>query len=385
MGVFIFPLFTLILNQKIGLSQSETGYWLMIMGFMFVPSSIIGGKIADHWGRKKPILFFEGIGAILYIVCGFMPAGLEQVYMVLAACFFFGLAEPAHNAIMSDLTTPENREGAFSLSYMGFNLGFAVGPTLGGLLYQLDLYSWVFWGDAITLILALLLIAFFVPETFGDHIETVSEDRVLEHAVEGSTLKVLLSRPILIWFSLILLTYQFAYAQWSYLLPLHTYKNFADGALFYGILASLNGIVVLIFTPFITKLLEGRRDLYKNFLGGVFYLVGFGSFAFIEGKWMFAAACVIFTIGEIITTISYMPFLANRTPASHRGRINAVVPLIMGAGRSFGPLIMGYVIQATSIEAGWKLVGIVMLVGVFFMKILDFSDKDAASCVEESE
>lgn len=374
MGVFIFPLFTIILNQKIGLSESETGYWLMIMGFMFVPSSMIGGKIADHWGRKKPIILFEGIGAIIYIICGFMPAGIEQVYMVLGACFFFGLAEPAHGAIMSDLTTPENREGAFSLSYMGFNLGFAVGPTLGGLLYHLNLYSWVFWGDAITLILSLILIALFVPETFGTHTEAISQERVLEHAVEGSTLKVLLSRPILIWFSLILLTYQFAYAQWGYLLPLHTFKNFSDGVLFYGLLASFNGIIVLICTPIITKLLEGRRDLEKNFIGGLLYLIGFGSFAFIDGKLMFALACFVFTLGEIVTTISYMPFLANRTPSSHRGRVSAVVPLIMGIGRSVGPLIMGYVIQATSIEDGWKLVGVVMLVGVFFMKVLDLTD-----------
>lgn len=374
LGMFIFPLFTLILNKKIGLSQSETGFWIMVLGLVFVPSSMIGGKIADHFGRKKPIIVFETIAALLYIVCGFMPAGIEQVYVVLAACFFFGLAEPAHNAIMADLTTPETREGAFSLSYMGFNLGFAVGPVLGGLLFELDLYHWIFWGDALTLLLSLGLIALFVPETFGQHTEAISEDRVLEQAVEGSTWSVLKTRPILIWFALILLAYNFAYAQWSYLLPLHTVENFADGAVFYGLLASLNGIIVIVFTPIVTKLLEGKRDLDKNFLGGLLYMIGFGAFGFVSGKWLFALCCFIFTIGEIVVTISFMPFLANRTPASHRGRINAVLPLIMGIGRSAGPLLMGYIIQASTIETGWKVVGAVMLVGVVFMKVLDISD-----------
>ncbi len=374
MGMFIFPLFTLILNKKIGLSPSETGFWLMVMSFVFVPSSIIGGKIADHLGRKKPIIIFEGLGALLYIVCGFMPAGIEQVYVILGACFFFGLAEPANNAIMSDLTTPENREGAFSLSYMGFNLGFAIGPILGGLLFQLDLYHWIFWGDAATLLLSLVLILIYIPETFGKHTENISEDRVLEQAVEGSTWSVLKTRPILIWFSLILLTYNFTYSQWGYLLPLHTVKNFTDGAVFYGLLASINGLVVITCTPLVTKLIEGKRDLYKNVLGGLLYMIGFGGFAFATGKWGFVLCCFIFTIGEIIVTISFMPFLANRTPASHRGRINAILPLIMGMGRAFGPLIMGYVIQASSIEAGWQLVGVVMLVGVVCMKGLDLID-----------
>lgn len=383
MGMFIFPLFTLILSEKIGLNPAETGFWLMIMSFTFVPSSMIGGKIADHLGRKKPIIIFETLGAMLYIVCGFMPAGIEQVYVILGACFLFGLAEPAHNAIMADITTPETREGAFSLTYMGFNLGFAIGPVLGGLLFELDLYHWIFWGDAATLLMSLLLIAIYVPETFGQHKAAVSEDRILEQAVEGSTLSVLKSRPILIWFSLILLAYNFAYAQWGYLLPLHSVKNFSDGAVFYGMMASVNGLIVIFFTPIVTRLLTGKRDLEKNFMGGVLYLLGFGGFAFATGKWMFLLCCFVFTIGEIIVTISFMPFLANRTPASHRGRISAVVPLIMGTGRAFGPLIMGNIIQVSSIETGWKVVGMVMVVGVFFMKVLDLSD--AKRMVTETE
>lgn len=385
LGMFIFPLFTLILNKKIGLSQSETGYWIMILGLVFIPSTMIGGKIADHFGRKKPIVIFETIGALLYIVCGFMPAGIEQVYVVLTACFFFGLAEPAQNAIMADLTTPENREGAFSLSYMGFNLGFAIGPILGGLLFELDLYHWIFWGDAATLIVSILLIAFFVPETFGHHEDIESDDRELEKSVSGSTWSVLKSRPILIWFSIVLLAYNFAYAQWGYLLPLHTVQNFSDGALFYGLLASVNGVVVIVFTPLLTKMISGKSDLDKNFLGGILYLIGFGAFGFVSGKWMFILCCFIFTLGEIVVTISFMPFLANRTPASHRGRINAVVPLIMGIGRSIGPLLMGYIIEASTIETGWKVVGLVMLAGVIFMKLLDVIDRRQVAAVTEVE
>lgn len=371
LGMFIFPLFTLILNQKIGLSQTETGFWIMMIGFVFIPSNMIGGKIADVYGRKKPIVIFEGIGALLYIICGFMPPGIGQVYVIIAACFFFGLAEPANNAIMADLTNPDNRAGAFSLSYMGFNLGFAVGPFLGGILFDKDLYHWIFWGDAFTLLLSILLIAIFIPETFGTHTEVISEDRVMEQSVEGSTLKILIERPILLWFSLILLAYNFAYAQWSYLLPLHTFKIFEDGAAFYGLLASLNGIIVILFTPLVTKLVEKRSDLNKNFIGGLLYMIGFGAFAFIDGKLAFALACFVFTIGEIVVTISFMPFLANRTPASHRGRINAVMPIIMGIGRSVGPLAMGIIIENSSIEKGWMVVGAVMAAGVIFMKILE--------------
>lgn len=370
-GLFIFPLLTLILTKKIGLKSEETGFIIMLVGLIFIPANLIGGKLTDLYGRKKLIVGFETIGGLLYILCGFLEPSMLQVYLILTASFFFGMAEPANTSLIADVTTPENRAGAYSLSYLGFNVGFAIGPILGGLLFESH-YAWIFFGDAFSLLIAVALVAFLVPETFSETQKDLGESRALEQGRGDSIIHILLERPVLLVFSAILLLYNFAYSQWHFLLPIQSEALFpGGGAEFFGILASVNGITVMIFTPILTALLAKRTELQRVFIGGLLYLVGFGGLGFVSSKVMIMLCAFIFTLGEILVTISYMPFVANQTPASHRGRMNAIVPLIMGIGYSIGPLLMGNWLKTMTIAGGWHIISGILLAGVILMLLLE--------------
>lgn len=387
-GLFIFPLFTLILTSKIGLSDSDAGIWLTLMGVVIIPANLIGGKLTDLVGRKPMILLGQSIGGILFLICGFLEPGMTQIYLILSACFFFGLSDPANLSIIADLTAKDQREAAYALSYMGFNLGFAIGPTIGGILFN-RFYAWIFWGDALTLFVSVALVQLFIRETYrknkivsghsnltqADEKMAASGPDTMEAAVSGSVLKVLIQRPILLVFSLILLLYNFSYAQWHYLLPIQLEDLFpTKGASTFGLLASLNGFVVLICTPLLTSGLSRYPALRRVALGGMFYLFGFGTFAFADSRFLFALGCVIFTLGEITITISYMPYVANRTPVSHRGRMNAVLPLLMGVGYTVGPAIMSRGLLVFEPRTGWLMISGVLTMAVACMIVLDRYD-----------
>jgi hypothetical protein len=176
-------------------------------------------------------------------------------------------------------------------------------------------------------------------------------------------------------FSAILLFYNLAYAQWHYLLPIQLETLYpGEGAASFGALASLNGLVVLIFTPLLTAGLKRYPALWRVALGGFFYLIGFGSFAFAADRFWFALGCVIFTLGEITVTISYMPYIANRTPVTHRGRMNAVLPLIMGVGYTMGPAVMSRGLLYFPPEKGWLWVAGVLAAGTLGMLWLNRVD-----------
>lgn len=82
-----------------------------------------------------------------------------------------------------------------------------------------------------------------------------------------------------------------------------------------------------------------------------------------------------YTYVEIIIVISSTPFIVNHTPASHRGRMNAILPLIMGLGNILGPGIMGFILKSSSTSSGWRIIGIVMIIFTTFMFILEKYDK----------
>ncbi len=368
LGCFVMPLLTIILTQNVGLSIQMTGFYISLSGLLYLPAVLVGGKLADTIGRKKVIMLFDGLAAGFYILAGFMKPSMPMVYVLMLAGACMVTARPAHDALIADLTTPETRNGAYALSYMGWNIGFALGPAVGGMLYKNHL-PLVFIGDALTALIALGLIAFFVQETILRTKEDIIDvNRRMEKREEGSILTVLLKRPILIYFAIIMLGYNFAYAQWSFMLPMQIMQNFSvDGAKFFGYIAGFNGLVVMLFTPIVMKIVEEIKSMRRMVYGGLFYVFGFGmlgvthslSFVFL---WAFT-----FTIGEIILAISVTPFIVNHTPVSHRGRMNSVIPVMFGLGETLGPVGMGYALTYVSMDTGWMFIGITTFIFSLFM------------------
>ena len=374
MGAFIFPLLTLILTIKLGVPKDKAGYIISASGFAFMFSGFIGGKLTDIFGRKKIIITLNLIGAFLYMSAGFIPVSIYMLPIIIAAGFFMGMSDPASSALIADITEPKTRDGAYSLFYMGMNIGFAVSPIIGGLLLRNHL-NLLFFIDGFTAMLAMILIWLFIPESFDKSKEILGDDREMEKQVEGSTFKVLFERPMLVIFALLMFGYNFVYAQWSYLYPMQVEQSFIGyGEKIYGRLVSFNALIVIFLTPVITKLLSSKKSIRRIFYGGILYAVGFGSLAFGGNIYLYIISTAVITFGEIVVTISASPFLANHTPASHRGRVGSILPIIMGMGHTLGPGIMGRILKFTGISSAWFLIGGVMSIFVFFTLILDRFD-----------
>ena len=403
MGVMIYPFMTLLLSTKIGLSGGETGSYIAVMGLIHAPASLLGGKMADSFGRKRVLVIFESLAALGYAACIFLEPSLTMVYVLMISSFCFGMAGPSHDAITADLTEPHQRDGAYSLNYLGFNLGFAFAQVIAGLLFR-DHLKYMFLIDAATALAAVGMIGLFVKETLNRDAPTLTEapgessalpfpsaapelapgaavmdPPPLEAKTDASIFTVLKARPLLLVFALAAFGYRFVYSQWSFLIPLHAEFNFpGEGARLFGMLGSTNALFVVFFTPLFTALLHKRSNIRRIFYAGILFTLGFGMLGYISFKAAFFISVIVFTSGEILEAVSTMPFIMNHTPASHRGRMSSVLPLLMGAGFSIGPLVSGAVLDATSFRFTWTLAAAVVFVSTLAMKGIDIWDRRTA-------
>lgn len=364
-GSFIYPLLSLILTQKIGLSIAEAGFVITLSGICQAPCMIIGGKLVDTLGAKKVLVFFETVSALLFVICGLIKPSYIMIAIIIASSCVSSMAGSSFDTIVANITTDENRKSSFSLVYIGLNLGFAIGPAIGGFLLANHLPI-IFIGDALTTLISVVLIAFFIDEK---NVLISHNDSVMEEKTEGSLLKVFKARPILIYFSLLMLTFQVAYSQFSFSLPLQVNNVFGNinGPKYYGFLASFNGVIVILLTPIITALTKKFRIISVMACGGLLYAVSLAVCGFSNNLPAFFFIVIAYTTGEILISINDGTFIANLSPASHRGRISSVLPIIIGAGYMFGPTLMGQLTNTIGMTKSFIVIGAIAGLGAIIM------------------
>lgn len=376
MGAFVNPLMTLILTKKIGISAQETGVLITILALAQKPAIILGGKLADAIGRRKTIITAQALGVITLFLCGILKPSIFLVYLLMTSSIIFSISRPASEAINADITTLENRQASYSLLYMGFNLGFIIGPSLGGLLFENHL-PLLFIGDSLTTLISLILFIIFIKERDSSldsvDLEVCADN---EKAESGSVFSVLKKRPIILYFSLIMLTYEFVYSQWGFAVPIELDTLFSSsGARLFGILSSLNGAIVIILTPILTSLTKNYKQTFTISIGGFLYAISFAMFGFIKSQEFFYLTTFLMTVGEVIISIHIGSYIASHTPSSHRGRVSSIVPLISGMGNALGPIIMGVLLRSVGNLYSWIFVSLVVLIGAIFMYFLAYVEK----------
>lgn len=173
--------------------------------------------------------------------------------------------------------------------------------------------------------------------------------------------------------------YQFSYTQFNFLIPLNMESLYdAGGAVYFGLMTSLNGLVVIVGTPILTKAAARLHDNTKLALGQILVWFSLGMYLFIQGMVpMYYVSMAIFTVGEILTTLGSYPYLTRRIPASHRGRISSVSSIFLGISMYGSQWIIGGLLEYGSLMCAWKLIACVGLLGTICYMILAFIDRKA--------
>jgi MFS family permease len=377
-GSFVYPFLAMFLTLKLGYSEYTAGIILTAVIASEGIGKLIGGKLADWIGRKIVIVVLSLAGALIYIIIVFLDATIIIPILIIVAGFIKSGAMPAINALTIDVTTKKNRNDAFSLLYLGQNLGYAVGPLTAGFLFVNYIYL-IFLIDAITTILAIIPIIIFIRETLykktGIYL-TKDNISINEKPETGNSLKILFKKPVLYGFALISIIFSFVYAQSTFSLPLYLEKVFSvNGPKYYGILMTVNAVVVIFMTVLLISFMKKFNPIINISLSGLLFAAGFGMLYFTDLFVFFIISTVIWTFGEIIHSVSSNVLIADYSPVTHRGRFNAIIFFISGVGFTVGPLLAGLFINYSGIKNVWPYMFLLSIIASILMLLLFFIEK----------
>ena len=376
LGAMIWPVLTMVLNQKLGMSATETATFSIISGLFFLPANLWGGHLADKFNKKRLIICCDIISITLYIISGFIPLSLFSICVVMAGSFFQTLEHPAYNAMVADITPLDKREKAFSLLYLGKNIGLILAPTIAGILFNRHLRL-CFIINGIAIGISTVLIGLFVKDTETVH-KTEHRDALGKKAGDKNIMSVIKGSAALTFFIIAMCFQDGAYSQFGYLMPLDISKAYPEtGAAIYGSVASINCIVVVVCTPFITMLLEKISLAKKYMLGTVFQALSFVSFLLSFGVIAgYYVSIILFTIGEILMSTVVGAYLASKVPANLRGRLYGITDFVTAFITGIVKYYSGYLFDYYGLKQAWAFSIAMTMISVIAAVLVVRVDRD---------
>lgn len=333
MGSFVWPMLTFFLTTKLGLSDGTSTLLIATASVLSFPAALLGGKLADRFNRKTIIILFDCLTVGFYLLAATLPLTIGTAVLLFLAGLFQTIESPAYDALNADYSTSRQREKAYSLSYLGFNLGFIVGASLSGILFK-NFMRLSFCLNGVAIFISTMLITFFVHRKNAISEDTASmEENYTEYEIpvdeKRSVLSVLKERPVLIWMLLIGCVASMPSNLVGILLPLQLKDGLSEfGATLYGYLNSLNGFVVIAFTPIFTVLLKKLTEIPKCIIGLLLFVAGIALFSAGNITAVLFIGMFVFTLGEVITVLGSNPYASRRIPASHRGRVGGISTVV---------------------------------------------------------
>ena len=248
-GTMVVPFMSLYLTKDMGLSLEQVGWIMSCFGAGSVVGSWLGGKLTDKLGFYDVMLgalITSGVAFIvLQFVHGFVPFGIGVfVLMVLSDAF-----RPAMFVAIRGYATPETRTRAVTLIRLAINLGFSVGPAIGGLIIAGWSYGGLFWVDGLTCFAAVALLWAKLPRKAAMMDSEATRSTATRSPYRDGTYlfflltTVLICIPFLQYFSSIPLFYN----------EVHHMSEFAI-----GVLIGMNGLLIFLIEMPLIKYCEDR-------------------------------------------------------------------------------------------------------------------------------
>ncbi|MFD8481219.1 MDR family MFS transporter [Kitasatospora sp. NPDC059673] len=348
LGGFVVTFLAIYLTADRGYSPSYAGLVAGLFGLGSAIAALGAGVLTDRLGRRPTLLVAQVSTAVFTAVLGFTHG---QVAIAVVA-FLVGLANnasrPAVSAMIADLVPAADRARAYSLNYWAINIGFGASAAMAGLIASYG-YLTLFLLDALTTLLCAVVVFAKVPETLSHAEQEAAEEPSGPTVGLGAVFR---DGPFMMVVGVNLLL-ALIYQQGSTTLAVDMEQHGITTAQ-YGLLVSLNGVLIVLLQLPLTRLMEGRNRTALLVASALLTGWGFGLTAVAgSSAGLYALTVAIWTIGEIVNAPTMMALVAEHSPARARGRYQGVYSLSWSLASFLGPAAGGLLLQYAGSRALW--------------------------------
>src|SRR5512145_1124546 len=256
-GFMLYPFFALYLTQKYEIGMSTVGLLFAVFSISGMVGSALGGAIADRMGRKTVIIFSLILSSLSALGMGFAPTiGLFVAVIVLVGTLS-SIGHPAHEAVVADLLPQEKRAEGYGIIRVVFNMAVIIAPPIAGLLIA-NSYLTLFLVDAMISLISAAIVLFALPET-KPQAPAHAKPETMEQTFAGYG-KVFKDTPFLAFIGVTVMM-TLVYMNMNSTLGVYLRDQHGLPEFGYGLLISINAVIVVLLQFWVTRRLQHYRPL----------------------------------------------------------------------------------------------------------------------------
>ncbi|HMN89674.1 MAG TPA: MFS transporter [Saprospiraceae bacterium] len=366
-GTMVIPFMTVYLTSQLHFSLGQAGWVMTCFGVGSVLGSLLGGKLTDtfgyYWVQFWALLLSGAMFLVLMQVQSFGGmCGTIFLLSIVADAF-----RPANHASIAVYSKPENRTRSYSLIRLAINLGFSIGPAVGGFIAGAHGFKWLFLVDGLTCMSAALFLLFSLKQKQepANTSNTTPQAAVVTSAYHDRTF---------LWFALLTTICGVVFMQLFSTLPVFYREGFGLSESQIGALLALNGLMIAILEMPFVYTLERKAMRRLPLIGKGALLIG-ASFFMLELSDFWGGVLILsvitVTFGEMLT----MPFsnvyaLERSTPAT-RGQYMAVYSGTWSLAHILAPALGMQIAQHWGFNTLWYVLTGLCIVAFLGYRLLE--------------
>lgn len=360
--------------SELSFSKPQVGMVLGCFGLGSVCGSWLGGYLTDKFGNFKVQAISLILTVPLFVILPSFRTFESLALMIFILTLVADTFRPANSVSVARYAKPENLTRAYSLNRMAVNLGFSIGPALGGLLASIS-YNWIFYGNALAAaVAAVVFIYFFYDKKERNAIKPLMQKEVKRSPKDRNAYR----DWSFIIFNIFCCLFSMAFFQLLSTLPLYykEVKLMDEGQI--GLLLGFSGFCIVVFEMILVHAVEHRFSarqvmVFGTAFAGIAYMllnVPFGI------PWLYFSLFIL-SIGEMLTLPFTATITAHRSTINTQGAYMGFNSLAFSAAHIVSPYLGTYTAEHYGYDMLWNITGgLLLFTCVGFSWILKRMDRE---------
>jgi predicted MFS family arabinose efflux permease len=343
-GTMVIPFLTVYLTHR-GYSLEQAGYVMGAFGLGSILGGYLGGRLTDQFGHFYVQVFSLLLNGILFIVLVQMQT-LSQITICIFVLSSLGEAfRPANSAAIAAYSNEANRTRCYSLNRLAINLGWAVGPAVGGILASMS-YTLLFWADGLTCIFASFLLYFVFSPGRKREVEK-------KEIIAAKTNSAYRDKTFLLGMLYIFLVGVCFFQMFS-IIPVYYKEQLHLNEATIGWILAMNGLIIAAIEMVLVYKLENRRNAVLYMMLGAF-LIGFAFLILNISSVIHIAliSMIVITFGEMLLFPFMNNFWVNRSTENTRGQYAALYTMSFSLAIVLAPTIASQIAARAGFATLW--------------------------------